>query len=95
MAKLKDFWGRFCESDYEYAFLACLEKEGWLYALGTQIGRETKRDVLIENDFKTFITDINPGLEEDDVNQLFDNVRLIGSSSEFSTLHKFYGNSKG
>ena len=91
MAKLKDFWGRFCESDYEYAFLSCLEKEGWLYALGTQIGRETKRDVLIENDFKTFVNDINPGLDEDDVNQLYDNVRLIGSSSEFSTLHKFYG----
>ena len=90
MAKLKDFWGRFCESDYEYAFLACLEKAGWLYAFETQIGRETKRDVLIENDFKSFVADINPGLEEDDVNQLYDNVRLIGSSSEFSTLHKFY-----
>ena len=46
MAKLKDYYGKYCESEYEYALFAFLEKEGWLYALGTQIGRETKRDVL-------------------------------------------------
>ena len=90
MAKLKDYWGRFCESDYEYAFLACLEKEGWLYSLGTQIGRETKRDVLIKDDFKAFLTNTDVELAEEDINELFDFVRLIGSTSEFSTLHKFY-----
>ena len=37
MAKLKDYYGKYCESEYEYALLAFLEKEGWLYALGTQI----------------------------------------------------------
>ena len=91
MSKLQDFYGRFCESDYEYAFLTCLEKEGWLYALGTQIGRVTKRDVLIENDFKFALSQINPNLEDDDINQIYDNVRLIGASTEFATLHKFYG----
>ena len=55
MAKLKDFYGKYCESEYEYALLAFLEREGWLYALGTQIGRQTKRDVLIENDFKSVV----------------------------------------
>lgn len=91
MAKLKDYYGKYCESEYEYALLAFLEKEGWLYALGTQIGRETKRDVLIENDFKSFVSDINPGLTEEDINQLYNNVKLVGSTTDFSTLHKFYG----
>lgn len=91
MAKLKDYYGKYCESEYEYALLAFLEKEGWLYALGTQIGRETKRDVLIENDFKSFVNDINPGLTEADVNQLYNNVKLVGSTTDFATLHKFYG----
>ena len=91
MAKLKDFYGKYCESEYEYALLAFLEKEGWLYALGTQIGRQTKRDVLIENDFKSFVSDINPGLTEEDINQLYNNVKLVGSTTDFATLHKFYG----
>lgn len=91
MAKLKDFYGKYCESEYEYALLAFLEKEGWLYALGTQIARGTKRDVLIENDFKSFVSDINPGLTEEDINQLYNNVKLVGSTTDFATLHKFYG----
>ena len=33
MAKLKDYQGRYCESDYENAFLALLEKAGWTYSL--------------------------------------------------------------
>ena len=91
MAKLKDFYGKYCESEYEYALLAFLEKEGWLYALGTQIGRQTKRDVLIENDFKSAVEDNNPGLTDEDINQLYNNVKLVGSTTDFATLHKFYG----
>lgn len=91
MAKLKDFYGKYCESEYEYALLAFLEREGWLYALGTQIGRQTKRDVLIENDFKSAVQDNNPGLTDEDINQLYNNVKLVGSTTDFATLHKFYG----
>lgn len=29
MAKLKNFNGRFCESEYENAFLSFLEEAGW------------------------------------------------------------------
>lgn len=91
MAKLKDYYGRYCESEYEYAFLGFLEREGWLYALGTQIGRETKRDVLIKNDFQSAVQKINPGLTGSDIEQLYNNVKLAGSTSDFSTLHKVYG----
>ena len=91
MAKVYDYNGKYCESEYEYAVLAFLEKEGWLYAFGNNIGRKTKRDVLIENDFKSFVNDINPGLKEDDINQLFNNIKLAGATTDFATLHKVYG----
>lgn len=91
MAKLKEYNGRYCESEYEYAFLGFLEAEGWQYLSGNDIKRSVKRDVLIEDDFKTFVADTNPDLTEDEVAQIFDTVRLVGSESDFATLHKVYG----
>lgn len=91
MAKLKEYNGRYCESEYEYAFLGFLEAEGWQYLSGNDIKRSVKRDVLIEDDFKTFISDTNPDLTEDEIAQIFDAVRLVGSESDFATLHKVYG----
>ena len=40
--------------------------------MGTQIGRQTKRDVLIENDFKSAVQDNNPGLTDEDINTLIE-----------------------
>lgn len=42
-------------------------------------------------DFKEFIADTNADLTADEVAQIFDNVRLVGSESDFATLHKVYG----
>lgn len=91
MAKLKEYNGRYCESEYEYAFLGFLEAEDWQYLSGNDIKRSVKRDVLIEDDFKTFMADTNPDLTKDEVAQIFDAVRLVGSESDFATLHKVYG----
>lgn len=91
MAKLKEYNGHYCESEYEYAFLDFLDTEGWKYLSGNKINRSTKRDVLIADDFKTFLTETNPDLTEDEVTQIYDNVRLAGSESDFATLHKVYG----
>lgn len=91
MAKLKEYNGHYCESQYEYAFIGFLETEGWDYNSGNNIKRVSKRDVLIADDFKKFISDSNPELTEDEVTQIFDNVRLVGSESDFATLHKVYG----
>lgn len=91
MAKLKEYNGRYCESEYEYAFLGFLESEGWKYLSGNDIKRSVKRDVLIEDDFKTFMSDTNPDLTEEEIVQIFDAVRLVGSESDFATLHKVYG----
>ena len=51
MAKLKEYNGHYCESEYEYAFIGFLEKEDWTYMSGNDIKRTTKREVLIKADF--------------------------------------------
>lgn len=91
MAKLTDCNGHYCEWDFENAFICLLEKEGWNYSLGSGIKRITKRDVLIADDFKAFIENANPDLTEEEIAQIFDTVRLVGSESDFATLHKVYG----
>lgn len=91
MARLKEYNGHYCESEYEYAFIGFLEAEGWDYISGNNISRASKRDVLIADDFKKFIADTNPELTEDEITQIFDNVRLVGGESDFATLHKVYG----
>ena len=52
MVKLQEYNGRYCESEFECAFLSFLEAEGWKYTSGNNISRITKRDVLIADDFK-------------------------------------------
>ena len=70
MARLKEYNGHYCESEYEYAFIGFLEAEGWKYSSGNNIRRITKRDVLIADDFKKFIADTNPDLTEDEVTKI-------------------------
>ncbi|WP_108830944.1 type I restriction endonuclease subunit R [Aedoeadaptatus coli] len=90
MAKIQNYNGYFCESDFESAFIGLLEEEGWQYTYGKAIARENKRDVLIADDFKGFLAHTNPELEEDEITQLYDQVRLVGAESDFATLHKVY-----
>lgn len=90
MSKLKEYNGHYCESEYEYAFIQLLEAEDWNYISGKQINRESKRDVLIADDFKKFISASSPELTEDEVVKIFDYIRLVGSESDFATLHKVY-----
>ena len=91
MAKLQNFNGKYCESGYESAFLAFLEQEGWNYLAGNSIARKSKRDVLYTGDMEQFLSKTNPDLTVDEISQIIDTVRLVGSESEFSTLHKVYG----
>ena len=91
MAKLQNFNGRYCESEYENAFIAFLEQEGWNYLAGNSIPRSSKREVLYTDDLEQFLSKTNPDLTVDEISQIIDTVRLVGSESEFSTLHKVYG----
>ena len=89
MAKLKNYNGRYCESEYESAFIAFLESVGWHYLAGNQIPRSYS-EVLIAEDFKAFIAKTSPGLLPEETEQLYDTVRLAGAESDFATLHKVY-----
>lgn len=91
MAKLKDYNGHYCESEYEYAFIGFLEAEGWHYMPGTSITRADRREVLYTDDLAQFLKNTSPDLTLDEIGQLVDNVRLVGSESDFATLHKVYG----
>lgn len=91
MAKLKSFNGRYCESEYEDAFIGFLEAEDWQYLYGKNVDRTSKMDVLIADDLKTFLQETNRDFTVDDISQLFDTVRLVGDTSDFATLHKVYG----
>lgn len=90
MAKLKNYNGYFCESDFEYAFISFLEQEGWSYLTGDKLPRTYGRDILNTDDLEQFIRQTNPDLNEDEVKQISDTVRLVGAESDFATLHKVY-----
>ncbi len=91
MANLQNCNGRFCESEYENAFLSFLEAEGWQYLAGSSIVRDSRRDVLYADDLEQFLSKTNPDLVADEVRQIMDTVRLAGAESDFATLHKVYG----
>lgn len=43
------------------------------------------------DDLLQFLEKTNPDLEDDEIRQIADNIRLVGSDSDFATLHKVYG----
>ncbi len=43
------------------------------------------------DDLIQFLEKKNPELEDDEIRQIADNIRLVGSESDFATLHKVYG----
>ena len=90
MAKLKKYNGRYCESDFEDAFISFLEGVGWTYTAGNNIAREKKTDVLIAKDFKNFVAGENAVLLPEEVEAVYDTVRLAGAESDFAALHKVY-----
>ena len=91
MSKLQNFNGRYCESEFESAFLSFLEEEGWEYLAGNSIPRASKTEVIYLDELEQFLCKTNPDLTADEVRQIVDSVRLVGAESEFSTLHKVYG----
>lgn len=82
---------QYFESDFENAFIAFLEQEGWTYLSGDKIVRNNQREVLIEKDLTDFLTSNNTNLEADEIQQIVDTVRLVGAETDFATLHKVYG----
>lgn len=90
MAKLQQFNGYYCESEFESTFIALLEAAGWQYLAGSKIPRHSQSDVLYADDFMEFMRKTNPDLTAEDIENLYDNLRLVGAESDFATLHKVY-----
>lgn len=91
MSKMNHYNGRYCESDYEEAFLGFLEKEGWQYLPGGSIPRSSRREVLYTDDLTQFLSRTNPDLTAEEIEQIVNMVRWVGAESDFATLHKVYG----
>ena len=82
--------GHFVESDYEDALISFLEEEGWQYIFGENIPRLDRKEVLYMDDLLQFLKKENPELDNDEIGQIADQIRFVGSDNDFSTLHKFY-----
>lgn len=55
MTKLHNYNGRYCETEYENAFLSFLEEAGWNYLPGSSLPRTSMRDVLYIDDMEYFL----------------------------------------
>ena len=51
MAKLKEYNGKFCEWEFEAAFISALENEQWIYLQG----KELSGNILHKDDLGQFI----------------------------------------
>lgn len=91
MQKLQNYNGRYCESEYENAFISYLVEEGWQYLAGNSLARTSPREVLFTDDMGRFLSKTNSDLMPDEVRQIIDTIRLAGAESDFATLHKVYG----
>ena len=91
MVELQNYNGHYCESEYEYAFLSFLEKEGWQFLSGKSIVRTSRREVLYSDDMEQFLRKVNPDLAVEEIQQIMDMVRFVGAESDFAVLHKVYG----
>lgn len=90
MAKLKNYNGRYCESDYENAFIGFLETEKWQYIAGEELERADRKEVLYEDDLRAFLAKQHPTYSKDDIQTLVDKIKLVGATTDFATLHKVY-----
>lgn len=89
MAKLKEYNGHFCESDYENAFISLLEKENWEYQSGDKIKRINKSDVLIKDDLISFLKTTTE-LNNNEIERIYNQIRLVGGVSDFAILHQVF-----
>ena len=88
--RLKNINGHFVESDYENALISFFENEKWQYLYGDSIPRASKKEVIYMDDLLQFLTDNHKQVKDEELRRIADNVRLVGSDSDFATLHKVY-----
>ena len=89
MNGLKNHNGRYCESDYENAFISFLEAEGWQYLAGNSMTRGSMREVLYVDDLEQFLHKTNPDLTTDEVRQIRENVRLAEAFNYMNVIEQW------
>ena len=89
--RLQNINGHFVESDYENALISYLEAEQWSYVYGDSIPRASRKEVLYLDDLLQYLEKTYSELDDEEIRQVADNVRLVGADSDFATLHKVYG----
>ena len=89
--RLQNINGHFVESDYENALISYLEAEQWSYIYGDTIPRASRKEVLYLDDLLQYLEKTYSELDDEEIRQVADNVRLVGADSDFATLHKVYG----
>ncbi len=87
---LKNYNGRFCEQDFENAFISMFEEAGWSYTFGEEIERSCGTDVLITEDIYNFLANEYYFLTPDEITELVNKITLVGDESEFATMHRIY-----
>ena len=90
MAEGKTYNGNYCEYDFEVTFIEKLVEAGWTYMSGKAMNNAAKDEVVYADDLLTFLKNTNPELTVDEIGTIYDKVRLVGGSSEFTTLHNVY-----
>ena len=86
MAKLKNINGRFCEWEFEEAFISALEEEKWIY----MPGKELSGNILHKDDLGQFISNTNPDLTIDEIDYIISTIENAGAETDFAALHKIY-----
>ena len=59
-------------------------------SFGDTMPRDNRKEVLFLDDILQFLTSQNKDLEDIEIQKIADNIRLVGSNSDFATLHKVY-----
>lgn len=81
---------KYYESDYEEAFLEYLIEDcGWEYECGYDIHR-LQESIIIEKDFKEYINNNYPSLDDDDINRLITFINSSHSSSLYRSMKETY-----
>lgn len=90
MANEKNYQGYYCEYEFEATFIEKLVEAGWTYMSGKAMNSVSREEVIYADDLITFLKNTNPDLTIDEIGSIYDKVRLVGGSSEFTTLHNVY-----
>ncbi len=90
--KLTAMNGKYFESDYEEAFVALLQAEGWQYTFGENLQEHKITEALYEKDLREYIAAnySDKSLSGDDVDGIVANLRNCGGATDYLALRNTF-----